>query len=237
MTEKKKYLLCERLWIFVLLIFVAGIYGAYTMSVRGGVFCNAQTGNMVRFGIAIGTGNWGESLYFLVPMVGYLLGSMVAEILPRHVRQFRLRWDTLLMLIEIVTVIVVGFIPASAPHQISQIIINFICAMQYNTFRQAEGIGSATTFCTNHTRMLGSNLSRILFRRQEHPDAVEKARSHGVMLLSFTLGAAAAGFLCIHFGVYAIWFALIPLTVLFAVMLRADLSAEKDLLAVAPRGH
>lgn len=237
MTKDKQYLECEKLWVFATLIFVAGFYGAYTLSVRGGVFCNAQTGNMALFGVALGSGNWRKALYYLIPISGYVLGSMVAEALPRHVRQFRLRWDTLLTLIEMAAVLVVGFIPASAPHQICQVIINFICAMQYNTFRQAEGIGSATTFCTNHTRMFGSNLIRILFRRKEYPDAMEKIRSHGVMLLCFILGAVVSAFLCVFFTVHAIWFTLLPLAVLFVDLLKADLTKEKDKLSIAPRGH
>lgn len=237
MNKQKEYLECEKLWVFAMLIFVAGFYGAYTLSVRGGVFCNAQTGNMALFGVAVGTGNWRKALYYLIPIGGYVLGSMVSEAIPRHVRRFRLRWDTLLTLIEMVAVIAVGFIPATAPHQICQVIINFICAMQYNTFRQAEGIGSATTFCTNHTRMFGSNLIRIIFRRKEYADAADKVKSHGVMLLCFALGAVVSAFLCVHFQVYAIWFALIPLAILFIDLLKADLTTEKDKLAVAPRGH
>lgn len=237
MTKEKQYLECEKLWVFAMLIFVAGFYGAYTLSVRGGVFCNAQTGNMALFGVALGSGNWSKALYYLIPISGYVLGSMVSEAIPRHVRRFRLRWDTLLTLIEMVAVIVVGFIPATAPHQICQVIINFICAMQYNTFRQAEGIGSATTFCTNHTRMFGSNLIRILFRRKEYPDAMEKVKSHGVMLLCFVLGAVVSAFLCNIFNVRAIWFAVLPLVILFADLLKADLTTEKDKLMVAPRGH
>lgn len=237
MTKDKQYLECEKLWVFAMLIFVAGFYGAYTLSVRGGVFCNAQTGNVALFGVALGSGNWGKALYYLIPMGGYLIGSMVSEAIPRHVRRFGLRWDTMLTLIEIVVVAVLGFIPASAPHQICQVAINFICAMQYNTFRQAEGIGSATTFCTNHTRMFGSNLVRIIFRRKEHPDAMEKAKSHGVMLLCFVLGAVTSSFLCVLFSVHAIWFALLPLVILFVELLKADLTKEKDKLTVAPRGH
>ncbi len=237
MTKDKQYLECEKLWVFVFLIFVAGFYGAYTLGVRGGVFCNAQTGNMALFAVALGRGNWSRAVYYLIPMSGYLLGTMVSEAIPKHVRRFRMRWDTLLVLIEIVAVAVMGFVPATAPHQICQVIINFISAMQYNTFRQAEGIGMATTFCTNHMRMFGSNLVRALFHREKYPDSVKKVKGHGVMMISFTLGAVAAAFLSRFFSVHVIWFALIPLIVLFVGLLKADLTTEKDMLKVAPRGH
>lgn len=236
MDEKKRYLECEKRWVFAMLIFVAGLYGGYTLSVRGGVFCNGQTGNIALFGVALGGGDWRKAIYYLIPISAYLLGIMVSESIPRHVRCFRLRWDTLLTLIEILVVVIMGFIPASAPHQICQVTINFICAMQYNTFRQAEGMSMATTFCVNHLRMVGTALSRLLLRRKRDPET-EQIKNHGVMLLSFVLGAVVAGALSYFLGVRAIWAALIPLVILAADLLRADLTTEKDMLNVKPSGH
>ena len=46
-AAKKEYLECEKLWIFGVLMLAGGFLGAFTYSVRGGVFCNAQTGNFV----------------------------------------------------------------------------------------------------------------------------------------------------------------------------------------------
>ena len=40
-NEKQIYLTCEKYYIFELLIFAAGMMGAYTFNLRGGVFCNA----------------------------------------------------------------------------------------------------------------------------------------------------------------------------------------------------
>lgn len=237
MAEERRYLECEKRWVFAMLIFVAGLYGGYTLSVRGGVFCNGQTGNIALLGVALGNGNWGRALYYLIPIGSYLLGIMVSEIIPRHVRWFRLRWDTVLTLIEIILVIIMGFIPATAPHQICQVTINFICAMQYNTFRQAEGMSMATTFCVNHLRMVGTALSRILFRKGVHPESIDTLEKHGIMLLSFVLGAIAAGVLSWYFGVRAIWFTLIPLIILAVDLLRADLVTEKELLDIPPCGH
>lgn len=237
MKKDERYLECEKRWVFAMLIFVAGLYGGYTLSVRGGVFCNGQTGNIALFGVALGGGDWRKAIYYLIPISAYLLGIMVSEIIPRHVRCFRLRWDTLLTMIEIVVVIIMGLIPATAPHQICQVTINFICAMQYNTFRQAEGMSMATTFCVNHLRMVGTALSRLLLRRGQPSETVEQIKNHGVMLVSFVLGAVGAGVLSYFFGVRAIWFALIPLVILAADLLRADLTTEKDMLDVKPRGH
>lgn len=238
--EKKKseYLECEKTWVFRLLILVAGFYGGYTLSVRGGAFCNAQTANMALFAVAVGQGNWSRASYYLIPMSAYLLGTMVSEAVPKPLRKTHLmRWDTFLTMIEIIVVIIVGLIPRSAPDQICQVIINFICAMQYNTFRQAEGISMATTFCTNHIRMFGVNLTRMLRRDPIHTDCGEKTKAHGGMLLYFLLGVLAAALLCRWLDTYAIWCALIPLLVLFVDLLHADLTTERDKLEITPHGH
>lgn len=228
METEKRYLECEKRWVFAMLIFVAGFYGGYTLSVRGGVFCNGQTGNIALLGVALGSGDWKRAIYYLIPISSYLIGIMVSETIPRHVRCFRLRWDTLLTLIEIILVVIMGFIPATAPHQICQVTINFICAMQYNTFRQAEGMSMATTFCVNHIRVVGISLSKLLFRKKNTPETVGKLKAHGIMLCSFVIGAVTAGVLCIVSGVCAIWFVLIPLVILAVDLLRADMKTEKN---------
>lgn len=237
MTEQKEYLECEKRWVFSVLIFVAGFYGAYTIILRGGVFCNAQTGNMVLMGIAFGQQDWLKGLYYLFPIGIYLLGVMISEVIPKSVRKMGIRWDTLLMLLEIIGVTVVGFIPMDAPHQISQFVIMLLCGMQYNTFRQAEGIGMATTFCTNHLRMLGVSLGQTLFQRKKHPEAAGKAAAHLQMIACFVAGALISAVLCSVMGGYTIWVTLIPLIILFADLFHADRTKEKQLLDVTPKGH
>lgn len=221
MTIEKKYPEREKRWVFVVLIFVAGFYGGYTLCVRGGVFCNGQTSNLALLGMSLGSGDWRKALYYLIPISSYFMGILVSETIPHQLRWKGLRWDTLLTLIEILLVTGMGFIPATAPHQICQVIINFICAMQYNTFRRSEGLSMATTFCVNHIRTVAISASRLLRRKCTHED-LAKGKAHGTMILSFILGATAAGTLSYFWGVHAIWVTLLPLTILFADLLRAD---------------
>lgn len=49
-----KSLECEKRYVFFLLMFVGGFLGGFTYSIRGGVFCNAQTANFICMGMAIG---------------------------------------------------------------------------------------------------------------------------------------------------------------------------------------
>ena len=92
--------------------------------------------------INFGKGDWLGGLYFLIPISAYLLGTFVSEVLPSPVKKLGfLRWDTYLILFEALVLLLLGFVPLSVPHQIVQVIINFIASMQYNTFRQADSYG------------------------------------------------------------------------------------------------
>ena len=234
MPQQKKYLECEKLWVFLVLLFVGGFYGAYTILLRGGVFCNAQTGNMVLMGMAFGQGQWSQGLYYLFPLGIYLIGVMIAEILPQYVRRLGIRWNTLLIFLEMAVVVAVGFIPLTADHRISQFIIMLLCGMRYNTYRQAQGVGMSTVFCTNHLRNLGSNLANAIFRGEKHPNAGKTAGVYLLVISSFILGAGASGLLCLLCSGYAIWFALIPLAVVLVKLLHADRTKEKHCCPSSP---
>lgn len=243
MSRKKKkntkFLMCERNWVYYTLITAAGFFGAYTFLLRGNVFCNAQTGNIVLMGLALGEAQWEKALYYLIPISAYLLGALISELFPNPVKHnFPIRWDTLLIGLEMLIILMLGFIPDSAPVQISQVIINFIASMQYNTFRQAEGVPMSTTFATNHIRQIGIGLAReIKHFRTEHSEYREKFLKHLKMLIFFLVGSVVGTVLCNIFMGKAIWFTLIPLGTVFSALFNADLTTEKDLLEKKPSGH
>ncbi len=234
--EENAYLTCERKNIFLLLMLCGGMMGAYTFTMRGGVFCNAQTANLVLMSIAFGQGHWAKAFYYFLPMTAYLLGSMISEALPSPVKQVGpLRWDTFLVLFEAIALFCVGLVPLTVPHQIIQVVINFLASMQYNTFRQAEGIPMATTFCTNHVRQVGIALAKLL--RKKDLAALHRGMAHFLMLLSFITGGIVLTLACPLLQEKAIWLALIPLGIILAQLIRADLLVERDQMERKPHGH
>lgn len=238
-TTDKYYLTCERNWVYFTLIWVAGFWGAYTYLLRGNVFCNAQTGNVVLMGMALGSRQWSTALYYLVPISAYILGAFVSELLPNPIKhRLSIRWDTLLILIELLGVLLLGFVPESAPVQISQVVINFLASMQYNTFRQAEGVAVATTFVTNHIRQVGVGLAKEL-RHLHKPDKSHRPKlmRHLGMLFFFIVGAVVGTVVCRIFLGRGIWLTMLPLGVIFLTLLHADRTTEKDLVEQKPAGH
>lgn len=229
MIEKRAYPENQRQWVFRVLMIVAGFYGGYAMMVRGGAFSNAQTGNLALCALALGKGQWQEAAYYVIPISAYLLGCLVSELLTKSLhRKGFMGWETLLILLEIVAAVIMGFIPATAPHQICQVIINVICAMQFTTFRQAEGISMATTFCTNHIRQIGISLAALFSRDGEKEEKLRIGGIHGMMVLCFMAGVAAAAVACGAVGVKAIWCVLLPLVILFADLLRAEKKTKQE---------
>ena len=230
------YLECERWWTFALLMAAGGYLGAFTYNLRGGVFCNAQTGNILLMAIALGRGQVSHAAYYLIPMAAYLAGAMLSEVLPLSLRRFGLvRWDTALVGLEVLVVLLLGLLPETAPFQISQVAINFICSMQYNTFRQAQGVPMATTFCTNHVRQVGIRLIKSARHRSRHELVL--AMAHIGMLSVFVAGAAVCTLLCARLQGRTVWGAAVLLAVVFFDLLHADLIQERGLLSRKPAGH
>ena len=216
------YLTCERNWVYFTLIAVAGFWGAYTYLLRGNVFCNAQTGNVGLMGLALGSAEWAKAGYYLVPISAYILGAFVSE----------------LMLIEMIAVLGLGFLPETAPVQICQVVINFVASMQYNTFRQAEGVPVATTFATNHIRQIGVGLAKELRHRHSADKSHRrKLARHCGMLFFFILGAVTGTVFCHLLVGRAIWLTMIPLGIIFLTLLHADRTTEKELVEQKPAGH
>lgn len=236
-TNDKFLLECERWWIFALMMCIGGFYGGYTYSCRGGVFCNAQTANFVLLGLSLGNANWKKALYYLIPMVSYFSGTIISEILPKKVNKHSpLRWDTAFIGFEMLFVLILGFIPESAPVQICHIMVNFMCSMQYNTFRSAEMIPTSTTFCTAHVRSAGVFFVKWC-RHRDEKNFLKRSCFHLGMIFVFILGVFMATVLSKYFGTRAIWFAEILLAITFIDLLHADLTKEKNMSDIVPHGH
>ncbi len=230
------FLVCESFRTFIIMIAAGGFLGAYTYILKGGVFCNAQTANLVLLAVNFGKGNFYHALYYLIPIFAYFAGSALSEFLPKHVNRLHvLRWDTLFVAFEMIAVFFIGLVPDDAPNQICQIAVNFIASMQYNTFRQAYKVPMATTFCTNHIRQVGINFVKFL---EKHDDeSGRRLYMHFFMLCAFAAGGMFSSFLSGYFGGKTIWFSEILLGFVFIDLLRADLVTERDKFDVVPHGH
>lgn len=234
--EEKAFLTCESYWVFVLLMLCGGYFGGYTYNVRGGIFCNAQTANLLLIALHLGNGNIPAALRHFFPFIAYMAGILVSEHFGEYFKGSHvLRFETGFVFIEMVLVFILGALPGSYPDVICQLGVNFITAMQFNVFRQAEGVGMATTFCTNHIRQMGVNLYQYFYTHQ--PKKKQLFLRHSGMVLSFAGGVLASTVISRYIPYQSLWGACLILLVIFMKLLLADRGEEKKLLERRPRGH
>lgn len=234
---RERLLICERWYFYTLLIFIGGTFGAYTFCLKGGVFCNAQTANMVLFAIALGEGAWKRALSLAFSIMGYLVGTIVSESSYRcgiiHTRHFR--YETLHLAMEAIALICLGLLPHSTPVTVYQITINIIAAMQFTLFRQGEHLPMATTFCTAHLRQVGINFVKTIHHDEGNPG--RKLKLHLAMLIAFILGATIGTLLSFSLGERMIYIIAFFVSLAFLISLLADLTVDKDMINTPASGH
>ena len=230
MFKDNDYPVSEHYIIFALLMMSAGIVGAYTFNLRGGVFCNAQTANIVLMAIEFGKGEWMQGLYFLIPFGAYILGAIIAELLNLSLKDIGIfKWTTYFIAIEMVTILVIGFLPLTLPDQIVQVMINFIASMQFTSFKRAEGIPMATTFCTNHIRQVGIAIATAVHERKLAP--LKRGLRHFLMIASFFVGGLTLTLLAKPLEEKSIWLSLIPLAIVLILLIYGDIAEHRRMRA------
>lgn len=169
----------------VLLAAVGGFLDVYTFITRDGVFANAQTANVVLFGIDLASAQWRSAMGYLPPLVAFVCGVFTAELVSRPVMaRIVKRPVRAVLVIEIVVIAVVGFLPLSVPNAVVTIPISFVAALQVTTFRVLVDQAFSTTMTTGNLR----SFAQAVFHRVTDGD-----RAAGVRALNF--GSVIAGFL------------------------------------------
>lgn len=193
-----------------------GFQDAYTYNVRDEVFSNAQTGNIVLMSQHLMEGDWVTALHYLFPLLAFALGVFVAEqIGHRYKTSTRLHWRQIVVAIEFVLLIIVGFIPTQY-NIIATALVSFACSMQVQTFRKVHGYGYASTMCIGNLRSGTESLS--IYLRDKRPEALHKTLHYYGIICVFALGAGAGGICSLHIGLRAIWISSLLLCIAFGMM-------------------
>ena len=165
-----------------------GFLDAYSYLVRGGVFANAETGNMVLLGIRLIQGEYAGALTYLVPILAFALGVWTSEAARDRFRDHpSVHWRQLTLGAETVIVAAVAFLPETLD-MLANVLVAFTCAMQVESFRKIRGNAVATTMCTGNLRSGTALLFHGLHTRDR--GALRQALQYYGIILFFILGAA-----------------------------------------------
>ena len=155
-APKQTFAAENALYPFLTFAAVGGFLEVYTYMLHGGVFCNAQTGNLVLLFLNLTEASWADASHYLYSLLSYVAGILVSAALPLCLRQRHAA--IAVTCLEAAALAGLAFIPAGAPNWYTYVSVSFLCALQYNTFTSCRDAKLATTFCTNNLRQLTLNL-------------------------------------------------------------------------------
>ena len=149
MAEKRHP--ADSLALGLVLAAAGGFMDAYTFIARGGVFANAQTGNLVLLGVRAFEGDV-RALHYLTPVLAFVLGVLACQALRAGQRRLRpVGWRQAVLIGEAVLLAASAFAPQSCNDAVNAG-VSFACAMQVSAFRSLRGQPYATTMCTGNLR-------------------------------------------------------------------------------------
>ena len=207
----------ESFFVGALLSLAGGFLDAYTYITRGGVFANAQTGNMVLLGLRLSQQRWADSLLYLIPILAFAAGVLLAEWIRSAFRKTQhLHWRQLVLGIECVLLLTIGFVPSGRWNPSVNIAISFVCALQAESFRTVHGLTYATTMCTGNLR----SGTELLFRSIQGKDSglFRSAMKYYAIIAVFICGAVAGFLAATAFGIRAVWIAFLILLFVFILL-------------------
>ena len=210
----------------VFLTLSGGLQDAYTYCVRGGVFANAQTGNIVLMSQRAFAGDLAGVLRYLIPLLAFALGVFAAEAVRRRCQGIsRLHWRQLVTLAEIVLLFAVGFLPPAAD-PLANALVSFTCAMQVQAFRKVNGSAYASTMCIGNLRSGVDALCAYWDTRDR--TALRRSGRYFAVILIFALGAGLGGAVSQLWGRRAIWASSGLLAVSFLLMFGQEIREEAE---------
>ena len=206
----------DRMRTAAFIILSGGFQDAYTYCGRGGVFANAQTGNIVLMSSNFFSGRFAAGIKYLVPIAAFLLGTAVAECVHRKWKYYRaLHWRQIVLACEMAILFAVGFLPQEA-NALANALVSFVCALQVQAFHKVRGHVYASTMCIGNMRS-GTDALCAYFHTHDKK-ILQKSMTYFAVIGVFALGAGCGSVLTARYAEKGIWVSCILLTISFLMM-------------------
>lgn len=180
----------ETIRLGALLALSGGFMDAYSYIQRDQVFANAQTGNMLLFGVNLSEGNFRVALHYFFPVFAFAIGIAIAEVVRAKERDL-LHWRQVAVLFEGIILVGVAFIPLNM-NLIANSLTSFACGIQVESFRKIRGNGIATTMCIGNLRSGTQNLCNFIHKKDK--EDFKKAILYYGIIVCFVTGAVIGNF-------------------------------------------
>ena len=203
-TDPKDTERTKSLWFALLLTLANGFLDAHTYLVRGGVFANVQTANVILFAIDTSERKFTAAQAHVWPLLAFIAGVTLAS----HIKSGRVErtvprplvWT---MAIQACALAVIGFVPASVPHSYVTVPISFLAAMQIGLFRNIGDLVYLPVATTgNLMRCVEAGYDGFV---EKHAASRRAFGVYGALILAFAAGALIGAVASLALGVHAIW--------------------------------
>jgi uncharacterized membrane protein YoaK (UPF0700 family) len=186
-----------------LLTVANGFVDAYTFLAHGGVFANAQTGNVVLFGVGLARPGVASPLAHLWPILAFVAGLAAARALKTPSAKAVLRYPRRFsLLVQITVLIVVGSLSQSTPQWVITTTIGFVSALQLSLFRTVRSATFVTVAMTGNLMRATEALHDAVRggRRERH-----RAALYATLIVGFGGGAVVGALITVHLDTRAAW--------------------------------
>lgn len=211
-----RYPVFEWMEVGILLCIAGGFLDAYTYVTRGGVFCNAQTSNLIFLTLNLASGNGAAALRYITPVLLFITGVFLSELCLHLSKKKRdeFRGHSFVLLGEIAVLITVALLPSSVPDMFVNAFVSLAAAVQFDNFRKMEGKPFATAFCTGNMRSATEHAMHSV--AEKDVSAIKVTGKYFLIIFAFLCGVLAGYYASQAIGGYA---AFIPAAVLFLVFI------------------
>jgi len=190
---------------FALLLTAAGGFlDAYTYISRGGVFANAQTGNVILMAIDLSERHFHAARAHLWPILAFIVGVAFAHLLKGELAHSVFDHPIrIAMGAQIVVLVAVAFVPPDVPNALVTVPIAFVAAMQFGLFRTIGSLSYIAVATTgNLMRFTESAYAAFI---EKVPESRQHTRVYAAIVSSFAGGAVVGAFATRYFGGSAAW--------------------------------
>ncbi len=197
-----------------LLATIGGFLDIYTYLLKGHVFANAQTGNIVMLAYSLVDLDFYETITYLFPIIafgaGIFLSSMIKhQLIPRLKTNFHF----LIIIIEFAVFMLLLMIPLNDLPFNS--IIGFMCALQVSSFSSSKNLPYASTMCTGNIRLMANNLYFGIV--QKNNEYMRNGLFYLKIIASFVIGAMIAVVLIKSFDQKALAYCILTLAMIVII--------------------
>lgn len=204
----------ESIELGIVLSLVGGFMDVYSYMGRDQVFANAQTGNILLFGVHLSQGNLDLSIRYLLPVVSFALGIMLADMIHARLGSV-LHWRQVSIFIEALILLGVAFMGPNL-NLLANSLTSFACGMQVESFRKIHGRGIATTMCIGNLRSALQNVDDYILNHER--GFLVNALLYAGVIACFVLGAVLGNWSLERWGLQSIVICTLLLFVAFSMM-------------------